>query len=236
MPEAFDHRPLDPLRRAEHALRRRLEELDDGGLRLPVTPGPFFVLLAQPIGIPDFDVTYGTQECDAAARKLLRARPGGYDISDRKLRFMPPHTFGSVEPNPTTRPDRFAYVHVTEDGLVELASGEVADMGSREIVGLGGIEDEIRKHDAQAIQEAFEELGVEGRVMVTVALLRTGGAKVRWIEPVPSEGVLGDSHVTIQPRCFATPSDLSDANLIGLVQKLWTTITRQALPVAKNGA
>lgn len=236
MLKASDHRLLDPVRRAEHALRERLEELNDDGLKLPIKPGPFFVLLAQPTGIPDFDVTYDAKDCEAAARKLLRARPNGYDMSERKLRAMPPNTFGSFDPNPTTTWDRFAYVHVTGDGMVELASGEVADVGSRAIVGLGGLAEGIRTHDAQALQEAFKELGVKGRVVVTVALIRTQGVKVMWNKPIPSEGVLGASYVTIKPYCFASPSDLSAENLIGLVHDLWTSITRQALPESKNGA
>lgn len=227
--QTFDQHPLDPVQRAERDLTARLKDLHEGdGLQRPITPGPVFVLLAQAIGGLDFDVTPEVGACEAAAKKLREARPGGYYIEDRARRSTP-RTFGSLYPEPNVEDDRFAYVHVSVDGMVELVSGEIADASSGLLIGLGLIEKWIQVRDAEAMQAAFEALEADGPIVVAVALLRTQGVEVRSDRTVPAGGgVLQVPYVTIKPRCFDDRSKLDAGGLNTMVGALWTAIVRQA--------
>ncbi|HEX7912497.1 MAG TPA: hypothetical protein VF534_31020 [Paraburkholderia sp.] len=103
--------------------RQRLDEMKDGSLRMPVTSGPVFVLLALPLGYEEsVQPVYG--DCDAAAEALCLAQPGGYVIAKRGLRDQPPRTFGSDYPDGMEA--RFTYVHVSEHGMVDIVAGEIA--------------------------------------------------------------------------------------------------------------
>lgn len=229
MTQAFDQAPLDPVRRAERDLAARLDELRGDGLKLPITPGPVFVLLALATGDADFDVTPDVSIREVAAQKLLSASPGGYYIDKRAPRRSAPCTFGSIDPNPNVTGNRFAYVHISGEGMVEMASGEVADASSRALVGLGSIERSIHERDAMAMQAAFEALQDTGPIVVTVALLRTLGVEVRWDSIVPGgRGVLRVPFVKVESHCFPDRSELHARNLNQRVNALWDAAVQQA--------
>ncbi|HDR8994459.1 TPA: hypothetical protein QDB01_000336 [Burkholderia vietnamiensis] len=227
--QTFDEQPLDPVMRAERDIEARLSELHEGaGLQRPITPGPVFVLLARAVGEPDFDVTPEVGACEAAAKKLCAARPGGYYI-DERVRQSTPRTFGSLYPNPTITEDRFAYVHVSGEGMLELVSGEIADTSTGLVVGLVLIKKWIKDRDAKAMRAAFEALETDGPIVVAVALLRTQGVEVRSRGTVPAGGgVLQVPYVTIKPRCFADRSQVNAKGLNPMVDDLWTAIVQQA--------
>lgn len=227
MTQAFDKAAREPVMRAEHELAMRLEAMSqDGDLQLPITPGPFFVLLALATGEADFVVLPEERACEAAAQELRRAHPGGYVISERARQTFPPRTFGSDYPDNSV--SRYAYVHVSEQGMVEIVSGELADIAHGVIPGLGLIEQSIREHDANAMRKAFDALEVDGPIVVTAALLRTRDAKVSLRGAVSDcVGVLHVPYVTIKPRCFSACVELQAENLNQLVSDLWTEAGRQ---------
>lgn len=235
MTQDVDNAAREPVVRAKGDLATRLEAMsNDNGLKLPITPGPIFVLLALATGEPDFDVLPEDHACKAAARKLLAACPGGYVITDRADRSIPPRTFGSSYPDNSE--NRFAYVHVSEQGMVEMVSGELVHEGRGEVVGLGLIEKWIRERDADAMQEAFEALEVDGPIVVTAALLRTRDVKVVSDLTVrPSVGVLHAPYVTVEPRCFSSRLELHAENLNQLVSDLWAEVGRQVRSTQSNG-
>ncbi|HKR38417.1 MAG TPA: hypothetical protein VJU59_01860 [Paraburkholderia sp.] len=227
MTQAFGKAAREPVMRAERELAMRLEAMSkDGGLQLPITPGPLFVLLALATGEADFVVLPDSRACEAAAQELRRARPGGYVISERTGRTFPPRTFGSDYPDNSV--PRYAYVHVSEQGMMEIVSGELADKAHGLVVGLGLIEQSIRERDAEAMRAAFEALEVDGPIVVTAALLRTRDAKVSSPGAVSDcVGVLHVPYVTIEPRCFSARVELHAEHLNQLVSDLWTEVGRQ---------
>ncbi|WP_157259274.1 hypothetical protein [Burkholderia ubonensis] len=238
MTETLDQTPIHPVKRAELDLTARLAELSEGdGLKMPIKPGPAFVLLAIPIGEPDYDLVPEDGACEKAARELISARPGGYDLIERTSESIPPNTFGSFDPNPNDSINRFAYVHVSDDGMMEMVSGAVAESNSGALVGLGLVEKWIRERDAKAMQTAFEVLEAGGPIMVTVALLRTHDVEVKSMDAVPAvDGVMPVPYVTIQPRCFNDRSALHADNLAPLVDALWKKIIQQASSAESHGA
>ncbi|KKL36531.1 hypothetical protein BED46_027625 [Burkholderia contaminans] len=97
------------------------------------------------------------------------------------------------------------------------------------MVGLGGIEQSIRKYDALALRTAFDALGVRGRIVVTAALLGTQSIRVRSRETVPElDGILDIPCVRIVPRAFASPAQLEVQNLNLMVGDLWAKVTTRA--------
>jgi hypothetical protein len=204
---------------------------------MPIKPGPAFVLLALPIGEPDYDLVPEDGACEKAARELLSARPGGYDLIDRKSESLPPNTFSSFYPNPNVSINRFAYVHVSDDGMLEMVSGAVAESNSGALVGLGLVKKWIRERDAKAMQTAFEVLEAGGPIVVTVALLRTHGVEVKLMDAVPAvDRVMPVPYVTIQPLCFNDRSAFHADNLASLVDTLWKEIIQQASSAESRGA
>ena len=199
----------------------RLDEMKDGTLQMPVTFGPVFVLLALATG-HDASVRPVYGACDAAAQALCVAQPGGYVITKQSRRSLPPRTFGSDFPDGAA--PRYAYVHVAEHGMVEIVAGGIAD-NAYGLVGLGAITKSIREHDAEALRAAFDALGVDGPLMVAVALLRTRGTPVVGGGTPEDAGVLGASYVTIDPHRFASRLALDAENLNRLVNDLWTKVS-----------
>lgn len=215
--------------RAERRLAERIDELSKGdGLKLPITPGPVFVLLALAKGGEDFDISLDVGIGEVAAQKLRSARPGGYDISSRAAQSSKPRTFGSIDPNPNITLDRFAYVHISDEGMLEVASGAVADMSTRVLVGLGAINQSIQECDAKAMQAAFEALKEDGPIVVSVGLLRTQGVEVRWDDISNARGVLHEPFVTIKSWCFADRAELHATNLNQRVNALWDVVVQKA--------
>lgn len=207
--------------KAVRKLVTRLEEMRDGTLQVPVTSGPVFVLLALATGHDD-SVRPVSGACDAAAQALCAAQPGGYVITKQSRRSLPARTFGSDFPDGAE--PRYAYVHVAEHGMVEIVAAGIADNAYR-LVGLGAITKSTREHDAEALRAAFEALGVEGPIMVAVALLRTPGAPVMSWATRDDAGVLSASYVTINPHRFAARSALDAENLNQLINDLWTKVS-----------
>ena len=153
----------------------------------------------------------------ASPRKLDRAV-----ITKRSTRSLQSRTFGSDLPDGTG--PRYAYVHVAEHGMLEIVSGAIAD-SALGLVGLGAITTSIREHDAEALRAAFDGLGVEGPIIVVVALLRTRGTSmVRGATP-DDAGMFAASHVTIKPRRFTSRLEVDAENLNQLVNDLWTKVS-----------
>lgn len=214
--------------KAARELAMRLDAMIDGGLQMPVKAGPVFVLLALATGHAD-SVRPESVACDAAAQALRRAEPGGYVIAGRTGRTTPPRTFGSDFPDQSV--PRYAYVHVAERGMIEIVSGEIID-SAHGLVGLGAIQKSIREHDAEAMRAAFDALGVDGPIMVAIALLRTRDAKVTFDGATPHRvGVLHVPYVKIEPFGFAARIELEAEKLNRSVSDLWTAVTLQVSAV-----
>ncbi|BBA45221.1 MULTISPECIES: hypothetical protein [Burkholderia] len=213
---------------AAHLISARLDAMHAGPLQVSVTDGPIFVLLAM-ASVHAGMLRPLASDCDDAAKALQRARPNGYVLAEstKVSGFTPPpRTFVSDYPDGSAA--RYAYVHVSERGLVEIVAGELAD-SRRQLVGLGGIEQSIRKYDALALRTAFDALGVRGRIVVTAALLGTQSIRVRSRETVPElDGILDIPCVRIVPRAFASPAQLEVQNLNLMVGDLWAKVTTRA--------
>jgi hypothetical protein len=214
--------------KAARELATRLDAMIDGPLQMPVTVGPVFVLLALATDHADL-VRPESGACDAAAQALRRAEPGGYVISARTRRTAPPRTFGSEFPDRSV--PRYAYVHVAERGMIEIVSGEIID-NAHGLVGFGAIEKSIREHDAEALRAAFVALGVDGPIMVAIALLRTRNTKVSFHGATSHRvGVLHVPYVKIEPFGFAARLELKAEKLNQSISDLWTAVTRQVSAV-----
>ncbi|MDK1000895.1 hypothetical protein ACO2TQ_40220 [Burkholderia sp. OKR4-1] len=214
--------------KAASLLSARLDAMISGQLKVPVTDGPFFVLLAMASCHADM-VRPVLDDCDSAATVLQRAEPNGYVLTKcakRNGRTLPPRTYVSDFPDGPVR--SFAYVDVSERGIVEYVAGAVADK-TRRLVGLGGIEHSIEKNDAQVLRDAFNALGVGSHIVVMAALLGTQGAFVTWRGPASEKtGELNAPYVKIPPLPFAAPAALKATDLNWLVRDLWDKVTEQA--------
>ncbi len=205
-------------------LSARLDAMLSGQLQVPVTPGPVFALLAMAVAHSGM-IRPELSDCKVAAQALQQAEPNGYVISRRTRSALSSRTFASELPDP---PDpSYAYVHVSDRGMIELVAGEVADP-THGLVSLGGIEQSMSHGDAHAVRAAFDALGVGGRIVVVLALLYTQGARVKSRETIPElSGVLDAPIVKIAPRAFAVPAELEPRTLNRLVRNLWAEVTQR---------
>ncbi|RQQ88737.1 hypothetical protein DF134_19400 [Burkholderia stagnalis] len=115
--------------------------------------------------------------------------------------------------------------------MIEIVSGEILD-NVHGLVGLGEFEKSIKEHGAEALRAAFAALGVDGPIMVAIALLRTRDTKVSFHGAISHRvGVLHVPYVKTEPFGFAARLELKAEKLNQSVCDLWTAVTRKVSAV-----
>lgn len=225
-------------------LNKRIDSLASpagtGGLIVPLTPRPLFVLLALAEGSKDIRPSYGWPQ--DAVNALRSASPGGYAIADR-TKGIPERTYCSAEPYTLGGPRR-AYVHIHDDsisgrslnirdadhvaGMIEIACTVPVDP-RHGMTGLHGLK-ESAVCDADALQASFMRLGLKpgGPLFVVAALLQIDGTRVSDVNELTGSwelvGTLLTPVVRMMPERIGRLEDLTGPRLTELYSGLWALV------------
>ncbi|ABB08535.1 hypothetical protein Bcep18194_A4941 [Burkholderia lata] len=211
-----------------------------GGLIVPVTPGPFFVLLALAEGSRDVRPAHNSSE--NAVEALRSASPGGHAIANRTSR-MPARTYCFGEPHRLGDPCH-AYVHIHDDsfdarrrgvrdsvcvaGMIEIACAMPVDPR----YGISGLYEFERTaaQDANALQVSFDRLGLrpDGPLFAVAALLQVNDLRVTRVSELTNSpevvGMLRTPVVRMMPQRIEHMKDLTGPRLKEFYSSLWTDI------------